>query len=66
MDVETLLVRLFDFQRLEAEPTLQDVIDQVTERYFCRDLPDETLVLLSAAGDPFALDPDPPGGEKLP
>jgi hypothetical protein len=59
MSMEELLARLFDFQKFEKEPALQSVIDEVEARYFCAELSDDELCMLSAAGDPLSQPPDP-------
>ena len=59
MDMERLLKGLFDFQRFEDDPALRSVTDEVDERYFSEDLPDDALNTLFAAGDPFSQTPDP-------
>ena len=51
MELEKLLEGLFDFQRFERDPALQSVIDPVEERYFHKELSDDELSMLSAAGD---------------
>ena len=59
LNMENLLAGLFDFQTFEKEPALQSVIDEVEARYFCAELSDDELCMLSAAGDPFSQPPDP-------
>jgi len=59
LNMEKLLTGLFDFQKFEKEPTLQSVIDEVDARYFCAELSDGELDMLSAAGDPFSQPTDP-------
>ena len=59
MNMEKLLAGLFDFQKFEKEPALQSVINEVEARYFCAELPEDELCMLSAAGDPFSQPPDP-------
>ena len=57
--MEKKLASLFDFQKFEANPALQRVIDSVHARYGARMLSDEELDLVNAAGAPEA-------GKKLP
>ena len=59
MELEKLLEGLFDFQRFERDPALQSVIDEVEERYFHKELSDDELSMLSAAGEPYSQPPDP-------
>ena len=59
MDMEKLLTGLFDLQRFEGEPALQRLIRETEARYFDEELPDDALGMVSAAGDPFSLPPDP-------
>lgn len=59
MSMEELLARLFDFQTFEKELALQSVINEVEARYFCAELSEDELCMLSAAGDPFSQPPDP-------
>ena len=53
MDVQKLLAGLFDYQHFESEPALQSMIDEVRPRYLTKELSDDTLSTLSAAGDPY-------------
>ena len=53
MDAEKLLTELFDYQCFESNSALQSVIDETEERYFGRELSDDVLNTLSAAGDPY-------------
>jgi len=59
LNMEKLLTELFDFQKFEKEPALQSVIGEVDARYFCAELSDGELDMLSAAGDPFSQPPGP-------
>ena len=59
MRMDELLAGLFDFQKFEKEPALQSVIGEVDARYFCAELSDGELDMLSAAGDPFSQPTDP-------
>ena len=59
MSMEELLAGLFDLQTFEKEPALQSVINEVEARYFCAELSEDELCMLSAAGDPFSQPPDP-------
>ena len=59
MDVPKLLTALFELQRFEAEPALQNVIDETGERCFVTELSDDALSGLSAAGDPYTALTDP-------
>ena len=64
MDMDKLLEALFDFQRFERAPALQGLLDEVEERYFSKELSDDALTTLAAAGDPFAArPPDPRKGD---
>ena len=51
MDAEKLLGKLFDFQRFQHEPTLKSIIDETEERYEGKELTDDDLGGISAAGD---------------
>lgn len=53
MDMEKLLVALFDFQRFERNEALQRVLDETGARRMTP-LTDAELESLSAAGDPFS------------
>ena len=53
MDAEKLLGALFDFQRFEGEPSLQSIIDETCGRYEGRELSDNDLGGISAAGDAY-------------
>ena len=66
MDTDKLLAELFDYQRFERDPALQRVIDEVEERLLGKELSDEELGMLSAAGDPYLQAPDPKKKEGLP
>ena len=59
METEKLLTELFEFQRFELDPELQSVIDDTEERWSVRELSDDELETLSAAGDPYLQTPDP-------
>lgn len=48
--MERTLIRLFDFQRFEGNRALQAVIDDVHSRYAMRELRDNDLVFVNAAG----------------
>ena len=54
LDMEKLLTGLFDFQKFEADPTLQRLIDEVEGRLTIEELSDDALSLLSAAGNPYS------------
>ena len=58
MDMEKLLVALFDFQSFERNEALQSVIDGAETPRIGVPLTDEELESLSAAGDPFSQMPD--------
>ena len=66
MDTEKLLAALFDYQRFEADPALQRVIDEVEERLLGEELSDDELGMLSAAGDPYSGARDPKNREGPP
>ena len=51
MKIEKKLNRLFDYQRFEKNDRLEKLI-QETESQFRMELSDESLELVSAAGDP--------------
>lgn len=59
METEQLLTGLFDLQRFERNPALQSVIEEVEARYFSKELPDDAMRMVSAAGDPYLQPPDP-------
>ena len=66
MNTEELLENLFDFQRFEKNKALQSMIDEVEGRYFCGELDEDELELLSAAGDPYLQAVDPMKRDALP
>ena len=57
-NMESLLARLFDFQRFEKNEALQSVIDETEERFRFGELSEDDLEQLSAAGDPYSRPPD--------
>ena len=64
MDMERLLTGLFDYQRFERDPALQNLIDDTEARYFGAEISDDALDLVSAAGEPFIPLPDPNKWDK--
>ena len=55
--MESRLYKLFDYQRYEKDPELQEIIDDVLHRYRISGgtrLSDEELEYAAAAGDPNA------------
>ena len=55
------LSRLFDFQRFEKNARLQRVIDEAHRRIEARELTDDELDQVAAAGAPDAAKPKKPG-----
>ncbi|MBO4897858.1 MAG: hypothetical protein J5590_06140 [Clostridia bacterium] len=66
MDAEKLLGKLFDFQRFQHEPTLKSIIDETEERYEGKELTDDDLGGISAAGDAYTGITDPLKRDKKP
>lgn len=56
--MERTMMRLFDFQRFENNSALQAVIDEVHTRYTMRELGDEDLFIVNAAGGAAANQQD--------
>ena len=52
---ETQLYQIFDLQRFAVNPRLQKVIDSVHQRAQSRELSDEELDMVAAAGVPEPL-----------
>ena len=57
--MEKTLKQLFDYQHFAQNPALQSVIDDVHRRCAPRELSDDELNLVSAAGDPYLRTLDP-------
>ena len=55
------LSRLFDFQRFEKNARLQKIIDDTHRRVEARELDDEEIDQVAAAGAPDAAKPKKPG-----
>ena len=55
------LSRLFDFQRFEKNARLQKVIDEAHRRVKARELTDDELDQVAAAGAPEETKPKKPG-----
>ena len=66
MDAEKLLKTLFDYQRFEDEPSLQNIIEETEERYQGKELSDDDLNTVSAAGDAYTGITDPLKRDKKP
>ena len=54
--LETGLYQLFDYQKFQGNPDLQQVIDSVHARYTRRQLSLEDLEYVNAAGAPYLPD----------
>ena len=50
--MEKTLKSLFDFQKFEGNPALQQVIDSVHAKYAVRELSFDEMEMVSAAGTP--------------
>ena len=63
--MERKLSKLFDFQNYERNTSLQSVIDSVHKRYAIRELDEEDLFYVAAAGVPeVQQNKRSPEGEK--
>ena len=52
--MEGRIKSLFDYQKYEGNPALQQVIDSVHARYNTRELSMDEMETVAAAGDPYA------------
>ena len=59
------LSRLFDFQRFEKNARLQKVIDEAHRRVKARELTDDELDQVAAAGAPEETKPKKPGDHGI-
>ena len=62
--MEKTLKSLFDFQKFEGNPALQQVIDSVHAKYAMRELGLDDLEMVNAAGIPELPDRKKDGKEK--
>lgn len=59
------LSRLFDFQRFEKNARLQKIIDDTHRRVKARELDDDELDQVAAAGAPEETKPKKPGDHQI-
>lgn len=53
--MENRLKSLFDYQKFEQNPALQDIIDSVHARYARRELDLDEMEMVNAAGQPVVM-----------